>query len=238
MYRASVGWHVRLCARALPALACACIAACATARSLLSLGGGEASVDLSFPAVIVKSTGPAFPIGTVVIGGRVGLTRGLELSLSLQPANLIAAGLLTLETGLTWHLRPAAGWMPGVHLANRWILMTSFAHWGQGVSEALRVAATLEGTLHWEPASWLWPYLSFQGALVLANVRPLSSVFIGAQLWASSSSAIGVELGWAAFSVETRSMTQPYVGVGGRGAICLGLSYSYYVLRPAKRAAQ
>ena len=63
--------------------------------------------------------------------------------------------------------------------------------------------------------------------MIFADGAYVASVTGGFQLWPHEQLALSVELSWAAFNQRTRTWTQPFLGMAGRGALVLGLAASW-----------
>lgn len=211
---------------ALAALAlCLAGAGCSAARPLRPLPAGAYAGELSVPGVWLSDR-RTFPVGAPALGLRRGLPADLEVAVRWYPA-LLPARIVGLESGVTWHARPAHGWVPALHLGGALSAMVAPAHLDGGPSRALRGACTADATAHWEPLPWLWPYVVAQGAVILEDGQPLASAFAGARLRLSRRWAASLETGIAGMNVRSRDYTLPYQGIDGRGAIWLSWSVEY-----------
>ena len=212
-------WAVLMVCCALPP------GACSTARPLRPLAPGAFSLDLSLPGTWTASDSLAFPVADLLIGGRYGVIKDLEVRANLHALPLVH-GIVAVEGGCIWHARAADHWIPALHLSSDLLLMTSPRGWGGTLSKGVRGALSLTGTAHWEPRQWLWPYLVLDNALVLLDGHYVASVFVGIQSWVSPRWAVSLETGLAGLTERTLDLTQPFYGVAGRGALWLGLAVS------------
>ncbi len=200
-------------------------AGCSASRPLRPLPPGAYAAELSVPGVWMHSA-HTFPVGAPALGLRRGLPGGFELALRWYPI-LLPARIVGLESGVVWHASAARGWVPALHLGSQLSVLGAPAHLRDGPGHALRGAMTGEVTVHWEPLPWLWPYLVQQDAVILADGTLLASLYGGVQLRLSERWDLSLETGVAGLNARTRDYTQPYQGVGGRGAIWMSWSVAY-----------
>jgi hypothetical protein len=205
----------------------ACLAAgCSASRPLRPLPPGAFAAELSAPGLWARTESATFPVGTLVVGVRRGLSRDVEVALRAHPL-LLATGILGLEGAATWHATPARGVVPALHLGGTLSTLASPRHAGEGPGDSLRGALALDVTAHWEPHPRLWPYVVVQNALVLADARHVASAFVGAQARLAERWDLSLEAGVAALDERTRDYTMPYLGVGGRGVLAMSWSLGY-----------
>ncbi len=205
---------------------------CSTARGLRPLERGEWAVDLSAPGAWTQSGQVAFPVGTVVTGGRYGLGEGREVRLSWHPTEIVV-GVASLEIGGVAWRRAAQGWVPGLALSSDLSLMMKPSLFSEGLSRSVRGALDVSVAAHWEPWGWLWPYVVHENVLILADGQYLSSIYGGGQIWFTKRVGLSIETGWAAHNTRTRRYTQPYMGIAGQGVLWLGWSVTYQWSPPA-----
>jgi len=215
----------------LAALAAATFLGCAASRPLAPLAADQWAAEISVPGMWTKSEF-AMPVGSVVPGVRYGVTADQELALRFHPLFLVK-GIIGIELGGTWHMTPAWGWVPALHLSATLSSLTAPAHLDDGLSHGLRGAVAVDTIAHWEPWPWLWPYVVLQNALVLSNGRYVGSFLFGAQAQVGRSWAVSLETGLAGFNARDRDYSQPYLGLGGYGAIALSWSVTYRFAAPS-----
>jgi hypothetical protein len=191
---------------------------CAIARPLVPLKEGELRAELALPAALNEA--PFFPVGSPVIGLRAGVSRGAELRVTFQPVHLFLEHrpILGIGTGAIFHLSPAEAWIPAVHFTSD---LTMFAPVGGGRGPEAIIAGDAAVIAHWEPLSWLFPYVLFGAAAASHQSQPLTSLYAGLQLWPGGVVECSLEAGWFAFSVDGDEITQPLIGPS-RGVLYLG----------------
>jgi hypothetical protein len=189
------------------------------------------AAELSIPAVWMRSETATFPVGSPVAGLRLGVTDTVEIAGRFYPL-LLARGIVGLESGSVWHSRPARGWIPGLHVGALVSVLAAPEHLADGVAGGLRGAAAIEGTAHWEPSPWIWPYVVAQGGIVLSAGRPVASVYTGAQARVTERWDVSLEAGIAGLNEWTRDYAQPYLDVGGHGAVWIGAAVTYRFWAP------
>jgi hypothetical protein len=201
--------------RALPLLF---LCGCATARPLVPLDEGQFRIDLAFPSAINAT--PFFPVSSPTIGVRAGVSKGAELRATLHPIHLFLEHrpILGIGTGAIFHLTPADGWIPALHFTGD---LTMFAPLASGEGPDVSIAGDAAVIAHWEPLSWLYPYLLLGTAVASHQSEPITSIYAGAQLWPRGAVEVSLEAGWFAFSVDADEITQPLVGPS-RGVLYLG----------------
>lgn len=213
----------------------AALAGCHAGRALRPLPPGDVAAELSFPSAWLEEPS-TFPVGSPVLGLRYGLTPSVEGTLRLNAGPLLF-GIVGLEAGATWHARPADGWIPGLHLGGALSGLLAPGELGDP-GHALRGAAAIEATAHWEPGGGWSPYVVAQNAVVLADGTWVLSLVSGVQLAFRDRWAVSAELGWAGLNLESRDYSAGYLGVGRHGALWMGWSVAYrFGVGPPARGA-
>ena len=201
------------------------LTACATARPLVPLGAGGAAVEASVPGVLVEGDTYVAPVGVLLLGGRYGLSDALEVRARIH-AFTLAKGIVGLEGGAVYHVRPARGLAPGLHLTGDVSVLTSPAHWGSDLPEGARGATSLGVLADVEPLGWLRPYVVVDQTVVWYDGAYVLSAMAGAQV-ALGRFELSLEVGLVGLNHDTRAFTEPYVGLGGHGAVWLSWGLAY-----------
>jgi hypothetical protein len=194
-------------------------AGCATARPLAPLREGQLAIDGALPSVWFDSD-PPLRIPSPTIGVRYGVTDSTELRFTLHPLHLFLEHrkILGAGGGGIFHLSPASGWIPALHFTADLTLFVPLEGGGGPGAIAIGDAAVL---VHWEPVSWLFPYLVFDAAAATHQNTPITSLYAGLQIWPHGIAEFSLELGWFAFSVDRDRITSSLVG-SGRGLLYAG----------------
>jgi len=203
------------------------IAACSIARPLVPLRVGALAAELSVPGVLAGSDKYSFPVGLPLVGVRYGVAPDRELRLRLHAAPLLTNGIIGLEGGGVAHLTTARGLSPAVHVTSDLSFFANPRFYGGPVAEVVRGALDLSAIAHWQPCTWLWPYVVVDQAFVVYERRYVASVFAGAQLRLGERWELSLESGVADVAHHSRDWTEPYIGVLGRGAVWLSWGIAY-----------
>jgi hypothetical protein len=183
-------------------------------------------MELSVPGVWIRNE-RTFPVGLPVVGVRYGVRDSVEATLRWY-APLASIGIVGGEAGGVWHVRPSAvGWVPGIHFTSELSVLSSPSHLHEGFAQGVRGAAAVDGLAHWEPWTRLWPYVALQYGVTLADGRSIGSVYGGLQVRVTDAWDVSLETGAAAVTERTRTYSQPYLGVDGRGALWTSWCVSY-----------
>lgn len=201
------------------------LAGCHAGRALRPLPPGATVAELSFPSAWLEEPS-TFPVGSPVLGVRHGLTPTVEGTLRLNAGPLLF-GIVGLEAGATWHARRADGWVPGLHLGGALSGLLAPGELGDDPSHALRGAAVVDATAHWEPGGGWAPYVVAQNAVILADGTWVLSVLSGVQLAFRERWSVSAELGWAGLNLESRDYSAGYLDLGSHGALWMGWSVAY-----------
>lgn len=200
--------------------------ACSAARPLKPLTPGSAAVEVSVPGLWIRNE-QTFPVGMPVLGVRYGVSESVEAALRWY-APLAVAGISGGEVGGVWHVRPsAAGWLPGLHATGELSVLAAPSQLRQGLGHGVRGAAAVDGIAHWEPWPRLWPYVAVQYGLVLASGRSIGSGYAGVQVRVTDRWDVSLETGLIGATEQTRDYSQPYLGIGGRGALWMSWCAAY-----------
>ncbi len=201
---------------------------CSTTRPLAPLQAGTFAAELSAPAVLTAGDSFATPVGTLLLGGRYGISDKAEVRLRLHLLPL-AVGVVGIEGGGVMHVLPAAGWRPGLHFTGDLSLFVNPGRLGVHPARWARGAVAGAAIAHWELLRWLWPYIVFDNALMLYDATYVGSFFTGVQLRFARHWELSLETGIAGFNDDSAARPEPYVGFGGYGALWLswGLAYRF-----------
>jgi len=200
---------------------------CATARPLRPLEPGTAAAEVAVPGVLVRTDTYRMPVGVALVGARYGLTEDVELRARLHAMTLVK-GIVGVEGGGVVHALAPRGWVPGLHVTGDLIALTSPAHWGGSVGHSVRGAVSVGLLADVEVVRWLRPYVGLEQTVVLYDGEYVASALAGVQLCLGRFE-LSLETGLAGLNHASRDYTEPYVGLGGRGAVWLswGLAYRF-----------
>ena len=185
------------------------------------------AAEISVPGVILHGDTYTAPVGSVLVGARYGLRDDVELRLRLNTFPLVK-GIVGVEGGGVYHVRPASGLDPGLHVTSDLSLLTNPRFYGRGLGASTRGALDVAGLADIAPTPWVRPYVVVDQAVILANGQYVLSLFVGAQ-FVLGRFELSIETGVADVNERTRSHTQPYVGLAGQGALAIswGLAYRF-----------
>lgn len=183
--------------------------------------------ELSVPGMLTRGDAFTAPVGLLLLGGRYGSSEDTELRLRLHTVPLLK-GIIGIEGGAVYHARTARGLSPGLHLTGDLSILTSPRYYGGRLADAARGAVSVAAIADLALRDWVRPYVVVDNAVVLYDGSWVGSVFVGAQV-SFGRFELSLETGVAGLNEVTRDRTQPYVGVGGRGALWIswGLAYRF-----------
>ena len=222
----SADWPAATTVDALLAGALALAAGCSTARPLKPLAAGAFALESSIPAVWIGTAVSPIQIGSVVLGARYGVTDTAEARFRLHPVPLFV-GIVAIEGGGVWHVQPADGLMPGLHLTADVSLLTAPELWGDGAAASLRGAGDLAVIAHWQPHRSLWPYIVADTAVIFEDGSVVTSFMTGLQIFGGRMFELSLEVGLVGYSSRGEDLTQPFLGAAGRGAFWGGIGLAY-----------
>jgi hypothetical protein len=213
--------------RALLFILAGTLVGCATARPLRPLAPGTAAAEVAVPGVLVRTDTYRMPVGVLLLGARYGLTNDVELRARFHAMTLVK-GIVGLEGGAVYHAFTPRGLGPGLHLTGDLAALTSPTHWGRSVGESVRGAASVGLLADVAPLEWLRPYAGLEQTVVLYDGAYVASALVGVQVNLGRFE-LSLETGLAGFNRQSRGYTEPYVGIGGHGAVWLswGLAYRF-----------
>lgn len=89
--------------------------ACGTVASVTPLGSGKSSITLSSGGPVAPVFDIKMPIPYSVLRYRHGISDNIDIHVGLHPTMYIL-GNITMDIGVTRHLRQPVGWIPGLAL--------------------------------------------------------------------------------------------------------------------------
>jgi hypothetical protein len=200
------------------------LASCSTARPLAPLRQGQVALEGSLPSVWFESD-PPLRIPSPTIGARVGVSEKVEVRATFHPVHLFLEHrkILGLGGGGIFHVSPADGFIPALHFTSDLTLFVPLE--GGGGPKAIAVG-NLAVLAHWEPVSWLFPYLVFDAGAASNQNTAITSILAGLQVWPHGFMEVSFELGWFAFSVDRDAITSSLIG-SGHGLFYVGTAIAF-----------